>query len=93
MDISQKELKDSIIIVANYIREGKSYEELLKISTLPEICKRIAYDLFIRNISESNVLKSPEVFTSIVMIRKYGQALQRDGFFEFKADNPGNAGL
>jgi hypothetical protein len=38
-------------------------------------------------------MKHPEVFKSIVMIRKYLQALKRDGSFDFKSDISGNAGL
>jgi hypothetical protein len=53
----------------------------------------MSYDLFVRGVTESNAMNDNEVFTSIVMIRKYCQALHRDGFFEFKSDNPGHAGL
>jgi predicted transcriptional regulator len=93
MDISKKQLEESIIKVSVYIREDRSYEELLKITTLPEICKKIAYDLFIRNVTESNAMNDTDVFTSIIMIRKYCQALARDGFFDFKSDIPGHGGL
>jgi hypothetical protein len=93
MDISKKQLKESILIVSTHIREDKSYKELLEISTLPEICKDISCDLFIENITEANVMKHPEVFKSIVMIRKYLQTLKRDGSFDFKSDISGNAGL
>ena len=70
--------------VAIYIGEDRCYEELSKATTLPEICRKMAYDLFVRNISEANAMNDDEVFTSIVMIRKYCQALQKDGFFDFK---------
>lgn len=93
MDISQKQLNEAIMKVAIYIREDRCYEELLKVSTLPEICRKMAYDLFVRNVSEANAMHDTEVFTSIVMIRKYCQALQKDGFFDFKSDIPGHAGL
>ena len=93
MIISQKQLQEAIMKVAVYIREDRSYEELLKISTLPEICKKIAYDLFIRNVTESNAMNDTDVFTSIVMIRKYCQGLARVGFFDFKSDISGHAGL
>jgi len=93
MDITQNQLKESIIKVAVYIREDRSYEELMKMKSLPEICKYLAYDLFVRGVNESNAMNDNEVFTSIVMIRKYCQALGRDGFFEFKSDISGHAGL
>jgi len=93
MVISQKQLREAILIVGTYIREDKAYEELLKIEQFPEICKKMAYDLFVDGVTESNAMNDTEVFTSIVMIRKYCQALARDGFFEFKSDNPGHAGL
>lgn len=79
--------------VAVYIGEYRCYEELSKVTTLPEICRKMAYDLFVRNISESNAMNDDDVFTSIVMIRKYCQALQKDGFFDFKEDIHGHAGL
>jgi hypothetical protein len=93
MYISKKQLKESILMVSIHIRKDKSYKELLEISTLPEICKDISCDLFIENITEANVMKHPEVFKSIVMIRKYLHALKRDGSFDFKSDISGNAGL
>jgi hypothetical protein len=93
MDITQNQLKESIIKVAVYIREDRSYEELMKMKSLPEICKYLAYDLFVRSVTEANAMNDTEVFTAIVMIRKYCQALHRDGFFEFKSDIPGHGGL
>lgn len=84
MDITQNQLKESIIKVAVYIREDRSYEELMKMKSLPEICKYLAYDLFVRGVTESNAINDTEVSTSIVMIRKYCQALHRDGSFDFK---------
>jgi predicted transcriptional regulator len=93
MDITQNQLKESIIKVSVYISEDRSYEELMKMKSLPEICKYLAYDLFVRGVTESNATNDTEVFTSIVMIRKYCQALHRDGFFEFKSDISGHAGL
>jgi hypothetical protein len=93
MEISQKQLKEAITKVSVYIREDRAYEELLKIESFPEICKKMAYDLFVRGVTESNAMNDTDVFTSIVMIRKYCQALARDGFFEFKSDISGHAGL
>jgi len=93
MIISQKQLKESINKVSVYIREDKAYEELMKTKSLPEICKYLAYDLFIRNVTEANAMNDTDVFTSIVMIRKYCQALHKDGFFDFKSDIPGHGGL
>jgi len=93
MDITQNQLKESIIKVSVYISEDRSYEELMKMKSLPEICKYLAYDLFVRGVTESNAMNDNEVFSSIVMIRKYCQALARDGFFEFKSDISGHAGL
>lgn len=93
MDITQNQLKESIIKVAVYIREDRSYEELMKMKSLPEICKYLAYDLFVRGVTEANATNDMEVFTSIVMIRKYCQALHRDGYFDFKSDIPGHGGL
>jgi hypothetical protein len=93
MDISKKQLEESIIKVAVYIREDRSYDELMKMKSLPEICKYLAYDLFVRGVTEANAMNDTEVFTSIVMIRKYCQALHRDGSFDFKSDSPGHGGL
>jgi hypothetical protein len=93
MDITQNQLKESIIKVAVYIKEDRSYVELMKIKSLPEICKYLAYDLFVRDVTEANAMNDPEVFTSIVMIRKYCQALNRNGSFDFKSDITVNAGL
>jgi predicted transcriptional regulator len=93
MDISQKQLKEAITKVSVYIREDRAYEELLKIESFPEVCKKMAYDLFVRGVNESNSTNDPEVFTSILMIRKYCQALKKDGSFDFKSDIPGHAGL
>jgi hypothetical protein len=93
MDISQKQLKEAITKVSVYIREDKAYEELLKVESFPEICKKMAYDLFIRNVTAVNTLHDTDVSASIVMIRKYCQALKRDGFFDFKSDISGHAGL
>jgi predicted transcriptional regulator len=93
MDISQKQLKEAITKVSVYISEHKAYEELLKMESFPEICKKMAYDLFVKGVTEANAMNDTEVFTSIVMIRKYCQALKRDGFFDFKSDISGHAGL
>ena len=93
MDISKKQLEESIIKVAVYIREDRSYEELMKVKSLPEICKYLAYDLFVRGVTESNAMNDTDVFTSIVMVRKYCQGLHRDGSFDFKSDIPGHGGL
>ena len=93
MDISQKQLKEAIAKVSVYIREDRAYDELLKIESIPEICKKMAYDLFVAGVTESNAMNDIEVFTSIVMIRKYCQSLKKDGFFEFKSDISGHAGL
>jgi hypothetical protein len=93
MDITQNQLKESIIKVSVYISEDRSYEELMKMKSLPEICKYLAYDLFVRGVTEANSMHDTEVFTSIVMIRKYCRELHRDGFFDFKSDITVNAGL
>ena len=93
MDITQKQLKEAITKVSIYIGEDRAYGELLKIENFPELCKKMSYDLFVRGVTESNAMNDNEVFTSIVMIRKYCQALHRDGSFDFKSDIPGYGGL
>ena len=65
----------------------------MKAKSLPEICKYLAYDLFVRGVKEGNAMNDTEVFTSILMIRKYCQTLSRDGSFDFKSDIPGHVGL
>ena len=93
MVISQKQLKEAITKVSVYIREDRAYEEILKAESFPGICKKIAYDLFIRNVTAINTLHDSDVSSSIVMIRKYCQTLKKDGSFDFKSDIPGHAGL
>lgn len=65
----------------------------MKVKSLPEICKYLAYDLCVRGINEVNAMNVTDVFISIVMIRKYFQALHRDGSFDFKSDISGHGGI
>ncbi len=84
MFCTKKEFEEMILSVADRVDSvngRRSYTELLKQKSLPEIVKYIGYDIFVKDL---NQFSDNDIFVAILSIRQYANKLAETGIIDFK---------
>lgn len=79
MKESKNQVKESILFFARKFELEKSYEEIIKFESLPELVKMIVYDMFLSGFVPSNIEES----LSHKVIFDYARELKQNGYVEF----------
>lgn len=84
MKCTQEEFKEQIVDFAGHYNIKKKYEFLIEHDelALPEIVKRLGYDLFIQGFSYYDA--THQIKEKYLSILSYDKELQKNGFVKFK---------
>ncbi len=81
--MKKQDVINSVLVIAN--RMGlNGYNVIASTTTLPELSKMIAYDMFVNNLESFGDILEDEVKQSIKCVREYSKELKSKGFVEFK---------
>lgn len=81
MDCTKDQLKSAIMMIANAIGDGKSYEFLIRVEPMPEIVKKLAYDMFVAEFGLDNC--SGELCDNYKLVLQFSKELETNGYVDF----------
>ena len=79
---TQKDVENSILILAEKYGKRDSFECLIKTQSLPELIKIIVYEMFVNDFN-SYFLTNEQDKDAYKLILQYSQELRKNGFVKF----------
>lgn len=84
MKNSQQEVRNAVQLIADTIGKSRGYAELAKAGlNLPTTMRNIIYDMFVAEFNSNNYPLNDNIAIAELIIRKYVQELDKNGFVEF----------
>ena len=81
--MKKEELNNSVLLLAEYgLKDKKVYNYLLKNDSIPEVIKKLVYDLFVNEFNNNCIFKD-EVNKAYRLVLNYSKELSEKGFVDF----------